>query len=122
GYIALLLLLLTVNLDMTQLTLMAAVIAAVFTLLSWIAYGQLLLKAVALGRRNSSCRCSRRRHWGEAIFSTPRATRRRSPLSTLFPTGPCLRRLFTARPVRVNPTLWPHGRKRLVPGSCVRRI
>jgi len=27
------------------------VIAAVFTLLSWIAYGQLLLKAFALGRR-----------------------------------------------------------------------
>lgn len=51
GYVALLLLLLTFNLDMPQLTLMAAVIAAAFTLLSWIAYGQLLLKAFALGRR-----------------------------------------------------------------------
>ena len=51
GYVALLLLLLTFNLDMPQLTLLAAVIAAAFTLLSWIAYGQLLLKAFALGRR-----------------------------------------------------------------------
>jgi cardiolipin synthase len=52
GYVALLLLLLlTFNLDMPQLTLMAAVIVAAFTLLSWIAYGQLLLKAFALGRR-----------------------------------------------------------------------
>jgi cardiolipin synthase len=51
GYVALLLLLLTFNLDMPQLALMAAATAAIFTLLSWLAYGQLLLKAFALGRR-----------------------------------------------------------------------
>ena len=51
GYIGLLLLLLAVNLDMPQLTLFAAATTAVFTLLSWLAYGQLLLKAFALGRR-----------------------------------------------------------------------
>jgi len=51
GYIGLLLLLLSFNLDMPQLTLTAAAIAAMFTLLSWFAYGQLLLKAFALGRR-----------------------------------------------------------------------
>jgi hypothetical protein len=49
--VALLLLLLTYNVDMTQLNLMAAIIAAAFTHLSWLAYGQLLLKAFALGRR-----------------------------------------------------------------------
>lgn len=51
GYVALLLLLLTFSLDMPQLALMAAATAAIFTLLSWLAYGQLLLKAFALGRR-----------------------------------------------------------------------
>lgn len=51
GFVALLLLLLAVNLDMPQLTLFAAATVAVFTLLSWLAYGQLLLKAFALGRR-----------------------------------------------------------------------
>jgi cardiolipin synthase len=51
GYIGLLLLLLTFNLDMPQLTLFAAATAAVFTLSSWFAYGQLLLKAFAFGRR-----------------------------------------------------------------------
>jgi phosphatidylglycerophosphate synthase len=51
GYIGLLLLLLTFNIDMPQLAFFAAVTAAVFTLLSWLAYGQLLLKAFALGRR-----------------------------------------------------------------------
>ena len=51
GYIGLLLLLLAFNVDMPQLTLFAAAAAAVFTLLSWLAYGQLLLKAFALGRR-----------------------------------------------------------------------
>lgn len=51
GYIGLLLLLLTFNLDMPQLTTVAAATAAMFTVLSWIAYGQLLLKAFALGRR-----------------------------------------------------------------------
>jgi len=51
GYIGLLLLLLTFNLDMPQLAFFAAVTAAVFTLLSWFAYGQLLLKAFAFGRR-----------------------------------------------------------------------
>lgn len=51
GYVGLLLLLLTFNLDMPQLVFFAAVAAAVFTFLSWIAYGQLLLKAFAVGRR-----------------------------------------------------------------------
>ncbi len=51
GYIGLLLLLLTFNLVMPQLTMVAAAIAGVFTVLSWLAYGQLLLKAFALGRR-----------------------------------------------------------------------
>jgi cardiolipin synthase len=51
GYIGLLLLLLTFNLDMPQLTMFAAAATAVFTVLSWAAYGQLLLKAFALGRR-----------------------------------------------------------------------
>ncbi len=51
GYVSLLLLLLTFNLDMPQLSLMAAATAAIFTLLSWLAYGQLLLRAFALGRR-----------------------------------------------------------------------
>ena len=51
GYVALMLLLLAFNVDMPQLTLLAAVTAAIFTLLSWLAYGQLLLKAFALGRR-----------------------------------------------------------------------
>ena len=51
GYVALLLLLLAFNLVMPQLTLFAAATAAVFTLLSWLAYGQLLVKAFALGRR-----------------------------------------------------------------------
>jgi cardiolipin synthase len=51
GYIGLLLLLLAFNLDMPQLTLFAAATTAVFTLMSWFAYGQLLLKAFALGRR-----------------------------------------------------------------------
>ena len=51
GYVALVLLLLAFGLDMPQLTLLAAATAAAFTLLSWLAYGQLLLKAFALGRR-----------------------------------------------------------------------
>jgi cardiolipin synthase len=51
GYIALLLLLLTLGLDMPPLMMTAAVVAAGFTALSWLAYGQLLLKAFALGRR-----------------------------------------------------------------------
>ena len=51
GYIGLLLLLLSFNLEMPQLTFFAAAITATSTLLSWLAYGQLLLKAFALGRR-----------------------------------------------------------------------
>lgn len=51
GYISLLLLLLSFNLAMPQLTTVAAALAAVFTVLSWLAYGQLLLRAFALGRR-----------------------------------------------------------------------
>lgn len=51
GYVALMLLLLAFNLDMPQLTFLAAAITAAFALLSWFAYGQLLLKAFALGRR-----------------------------------------------------------------------
>jgi cardiolipin synthase len=51
GYIGLMLLLLTLSKDMAPLAQVAAYIAAGFTLLSWLAYGQLLLKAFAPGRR-----------------------------------------------------------------------
>jgi cardiolipin synthase (CMP-forming) len=51
GYIGLMLLLLTLRKDMAPLAMDAAYIAAGFTALSWLAYGQLLLKAFALGRR-----------------------------------------------------------------------
>ncbi|MBV9904452.1 MAG: CDP-alcohol phosphatidyltransferase family protein [Alphaproteobacteria bacterium] len=51
GYIGLALLLLSLGLDMPPLMLTAAVIATGFTLMSWFAYGQLLVKAFALGGR-----------------------------------------------------------------------
>ncbi len=53
GYIGLLLLSLSLGLsvNMTPLLGVAALLAAGFTILSWLAYGQLLVKAFALGRR-----------------------------------------------------------------------
>jgi cardiolipin synthase len=50
GYIALVLLLLTVHAGMPVLAEAAALIATAFTLMSWFSYGQLLLKAFVLGR------------------------------------------------------------------------
>lgn len=51
GYIALVLLMLSLHNDQPVLMLTAAVIATAFTLMSWFAYGQLLFKAFVLGRR-----------------------------------------------------------------------
>ena len=51
GYIGLVLLLLTTGSGMPVLVEAAGIIAAGFTLMSWFSYGQLLLKAFALGRR-----------------------------------------------------------------------
>lgn len=51
GYIGLVLLLLTFDTGMPVLAEAAGIIAAGFTLMSWFAYGQLLWKAIALGRR-----------------------------------------------------------------------
>ena len=51
GYVGLLLLLLSLGLDMPSLTMTAAITCVGFTLASWLAYGQLLFKAFALGRR-----------------------------------------------------------------------
>jgi cardiolipin synthase (CMP-forming) len=51
GYVGLLLLLMTLRVDMAPLATVAALIAAGFTIASWLAYGQLLLRAFALGRR-----------------------------------------------------------------------
>ncbi len=52
-YIGLVLLLLSLKIDMPPLTQAAAVVTAGVTALSWFAYGQLLLKAIALGRRTA---------------------------------------------------------------------
>ncbi|MEI9886663.1 MAG: CDP-alcohol phosphatidyltransferase family protein [Rhizomicrobium sp.] len=51
GYIGLVLLLLTFDVGMPVLAEAAGLIAAGFTLMSWFSYGQLLVKAVAVGRR-----------------------------------------------------------------------
>ncbi len=51
GYIGLLLLLLTLRVDMPSLAMAAAFVTLGFTLASGLAYGQLLLRAFALGRR-----------------------------------------------------------------------
>lgn len=51
GYVALVLLMLSLHNDQPVLMLTAAVIATAFTLMSWFAYGQLLLRAFILGRR-----------------------------------------------------------------------
>jgi hypothetical protein len=51
GYIGLILLLLTFHAAMPVLAEAAGIIAAGFTLMSWFSYGQVLLKAFALGRR-----------------------------------------------------------------------
>ena len=51
GYVGLMLLLLTLRVDMAPLATVAAIITAGFTIGSWLAYGQLLLRAFALGRR-----------------------------------------------------------------------
>jgi cardiolipin synthase len=51
GYVGLVLLLLTFNVVMPQLATAAAVITAGFAVLSGLAYAQLLLKALAPGRR-----------------------------------------------------------------------
>ncbi|HEY0107753.1 MAG TPA: CDP-alcohol phosphatidyltransferase family protein [Rhizomicrobium sp.] len=51
GYIALSLLLLTLGRDMAALAMAAAILTLGFTLASWLAYGQLWLKAFAFRRR-----------------------------------------------------------------------
>lgn len=51
GYIALMLLLLTLHLDMPGLSMAAAVITVGFAIASFLAYAQVWLRAVALGRR-----------------------------------------------------------------------
>jgi len=51
GYVGLLLLLLSLNVDMPPLAMTAALTCVGFTLASSLAYGQLWLKAFALGRR-----------------------------------------------------------------------
>lgn len=51
GYVALALLMLALGNEQPTLMLTAAVITTAFTLMSWFAYGQLLLKAFILGRR-----------------------------------------------------------------------
>ena len=51
GYVGLILLLLSSQTGMPVLAEAAGIIAAGFTLMSWFAYGQLLFKAFALGRR-----------------------------------------------------------------------
>lgn len=51
GYVALILLLLTFEVDMAVLAESAGIIAAGFTLMSWFAYGQLFYRAFQLGRR-----------------------------------------------------------------------
>jgi len=51
GYVALVLLMLSLHNGQPVLMLTAAVITTAFTLMSWFAYGQLLLKAFILGRR-----------------------------------------------------------------------
>lgn len=51
GYVALTLLMLSLHNTQPVLMTTAAVIATAFTLMSWFAYGQLLLKAFILGRR-----------------------------------------------------------------------
>ena len=51
GYVALVLLMLSLHNDQPVLMLTAAVIATAFTLMSWFAYGQLLLRAFVVGRR-----------------------------------------------------------------------
>jgi cardiolipin synthase len=53
GYIGLVLLFLALGLDQPRLMTALAFIVAAFTLASWLAYGQLWLRALALGRRTA---------------------------------------------------------------------
>jgi cardiolipin synthase len=51
GYVALILFVLAFDLDWQQITAFAAVLAGAFTIASWMAYGQIWLRAATRGRR-----------------------------------------------------------------------
>ena len=53
GFIGLVLLLLALNTDQPSLVLAAAIATAAVTIASWLAYAQLLIRALALGRRTA---------------------------------------------------------------------